>query len=156
MKRFTKVDKIELPTASVRPDEVESFIEEVKMVEKTIAVEPEIELLSVVMFTTQRFLVGGTEKVFVTTQTAPLRGFLVDVDKITLSTKLVQQIDPQEHTEVYNWQRELEVIFSDIETVRRNALLSFWRAGAFDKSALKSPVLRGEMFRHAYPYGFKE
>lgn len=77
--------------------------------------------------------------------------FLVPEDRVDRSHKGAQPVDVLTVARPYDWKAELEQLVPDVETVRRIMLESFWRAGAFDKSALENSIRR-TMFDHAFPF----
>lgn len=77
--------------------------------------------------------------------------YLVDVNLVDLSTTSPQSVDVSLAILPYSWQEELESLVPDLETLYRNFRRSFYRAGAFDRSALQTRA-RNNMFDSAYPY----
>lgn len=77
--------------------------------------------------------------------------YMVAVDQIDLTSPDPQRVDVAVAFQPYDWQAELEAIVPDAETVRRIFLESFWRAGAFDRSALETGIRNG-MFDTAFPF----
>ena len=93
----------------------------------------------------------GKECYFVVTVDAPVTGYLVETSKIE-NSRVEQWIDLNEAYTVYDWSNELEFLYPDIETIRQNALLSFWRAGALHLKDLENSAVRRNLFGSAYPY----
>lgn len=77
--------------------------------------------------------------------------FLVDVSLIDLNVTTPQSVDISFAIIPYAWEEELRALAPDLETVYRNFRRSFFRAGAFDRSALQTRA-RNNMFDSAYPY----
>ncbi len=77
--------------------------------------------------------------------------YLVDAALVDLNTKDPQDVDTRYVILPYLWQEELEALVPDLETLYRNIRRSFYRAGAFDRSALQTRA-RNDMFNSAFPY----
>lgn len=77
--------------------------------------------------------------------------YLVEASRVDLTTIAPQPVDVSFAMIPYAWEKELEALAPDLETVHRNFRRSFYRAGAFDRSALQTRA-RNDMFDSAYPY----
>lgn len=146
--RDVSVNKEETTDPTVEKREVSESRPEVKVAKS----EGSKSSVTVRVISNAPFSVGGKEKLLAVTTEKPLRGFLVDADKLEFNSKAEQQINPDDHIEAYNFKNELEKMYPDIETVRQNALLSFYRAGAYDKDSVKERSVSRNLLQHAYPY----
>lgn len=88
--------------------------------------------------------------VAVTTE-GSLKGYLVKPTAVE-NTKEVQTVNVSDTIELYDFAGELALIFSDLETIKRNALLSFWKAGALFETDKADAKIAATMFDSAYPY----
>ena len=93
----------------------------------------------------------GETWMVVTTTEGAIKGYLVKPDSIE-NTNQPQEIDVSDAVELYDFAAELSIMFTDIETVRKNALLSFWRAGALFEIDKANAKVVSAMFDSAYPY----
>lgn len=93
-----------------------------------------------------------TEKYFVVVTTeGSLKGYLVKPTAVE-NTNQPQTIIVSDALELYDFSGELAIMFPDVETVRRNALLSFWKAGALFETDKANEKIVATMFDSAYPY----
>lgn len=93
----------------------------------------------------------GETWMVVTTTEGAIKGYLVKPDSIE-NTNQPQEIDVSDAVELYDFAAELSIMFTDIETVRKNALLSFWKAGALFEIDKANAKVVSAMFDSAYPY----
>lgn len=93
----------------------------------------------------------GETWMVVTTTEGAIKGYLVKPDSIE-NTNQPQEIDVSDAVELYDFAAELAIMFTDIETVRKNALLSFWKAGALFEIDKANAKVVSAMFDSAYPY----
>jgi len=84
----------------------------------------------------------------------PLTCYLVPTEKFQPNPRVPFELpDPDDkYTKAYDWADELDKMFPSLKAVKHNALISFWRAGAYDKKAANKSAVRGNMFNSAYPY----
>jgi hypothetical protein len=89
---------------------------------------------------------------------SPIQAFLVPVGEFVPSTKRTQLLVDAENKYIraYDWKDELEKLVPDVETVRRNFLVSFLRVGAVNRAAASDPAVRNNMFNSAFPYKLEE
>jgi hypothetical protein len=93
----------------------------------------------------------GKEAYLVVTLDAPVSAYLVETSKVE-NTRAEQLVELEKACSVYDWSKELEFLYPDIETVRQNALRSFWKAGALQPEDLNDSAVRRNLFSSAYPY----
>lgn len=89
---------------------------------------------------------------------SPIQAFLVPVGEFVPSTKKTQLLVDAENKYIraYDWKDELAKMVPDVETVRRNLLVSFLRVGAVNRAAASDPAVRNNMFDSAFPYKLEE
>lgn len=129
-------------------DEVEELAEAVE--EQGGEVEDTATIAVTPLLTSPVDFQGEAYYIVVTTN-GPLRGFLYPATEI-IGKNVTLEIDPRQLIEIYQWTDELAAMIPDIQTVLRNLLLSFWRAGAIDRASIRQPAVRSALFRSAFPY----
>lgn len=93
----------------------------------------------------------GEKYLVVVTTEGDTKGYLVKPDQVENNNK-EQLVDVSDAIELYDWDAELSVIFENIEAIKRNALLSFWKAGALFETDKADAHIRETMFDSAFPY----
>lgn len=86
----------------------------------------------------------------VVTTEGDFKGYLVKADSVDTSDS--KSILVSDVVELYDWSAELEYLLGDTNLIKRNALLSFWRAGAFFEADKENDHIRASMFDSAFPY----
>ncbi len=92
---------------------------------------------------------GEMYYVVVTTE-GDFKGYLVKADSVDTSDS--KSILVSDVVELYDWSAELNIVFDDIKKIKRNALLSFWRAGALFEADKENDTIRSTVFDSAFPY----
>lgn len=114
--------------------------------------KPKPTKLNIKLLTDQIHSVDGKDYYLVVTVDGELRGFLVPVESIDYDISKTQSVEPSECIEIYNWKKEIDGMIPSISDVKRNVLLSFWRAGAISLSSISSNQIKRRMFDSAFPY----
>lgn len=85
------------------------------------------------------------------TKSGNIKGYLVKATAVE-NTNRPQLILVSDAIELYDWSAELDILFDSLEKIKRNALLSFWKAGALFETHKADELIRATMFDSAYPY----
>ena len=131
------------------------------IVETFVGADPGIEKVSVEtaklkLLTNEKRGRGGKTYLLMVTVEGPLRGYLVDESLVAFDISAVQEVDTRTAIEIYSWESEVEAVLPDRETMKKNMVLSFWRAGAIDRDAARQPRVRRNLYDSAYPYKLEE
>jgi len=130
---------------------IDEDAKEVKLEEALPYTPKETAELTSVKLLVSAIKYNGVDCVVVVTVNEPLRGFVLPAANV-VNTRAEQEVDLTGAQEIYDWSSELEFLYPDIETVRKNVLLSFWRAGALSQKDLSNKATRQKLFASAYPY----
>ncbi len=120
----------------------------------TLDKAPEIvkpALTEVVMLTGEAVIKEGVSYLAVVTTGSAPKGYLVKAESVE-NKRSPQKIDLSAAISLYDWSDEIKYLIPDVETVRKNLLLSFWSAGAYEQKDAAVNKVRNSMFDRAYPY----
>lgn len=151
VKKSEKYDNLEdFNDISSEEDVVEAIKEIVDEAKPKSWKEPAPTLVKLIR--TEPVKIDGVDYFPVRTVEGELKGYLVKTSKVVYTRQPQNIVLSDEEIELFTWDDVLNYLFTDIETVRKNVLLSFWQAGALFENDISKPDVRRQVFNTAFPY----